>query len=323
MKRIIFISGTLLLSYSAGASHTSTEDYIDQWKITAVEQMNEFAIPASITLAQGILESASGNSELARNANNHFGIKCHKNWDGSQFFMDDDMRNECFRSYASAAQSYDDHSLFLTSRSRYDKLFTYKVTDYKSWAKGLKSAGYATNPKYAHLLIDLIEKYNLDQYDRMPNLPRNKNEDELSVLPDEGVATTELTKHLQEIQSTKNEISVNTHDVLRNKWDIRYIRVKQGDTYYRIANEFKLGLWQLYKYNDLGKRDVLHEGEVIYLDPKRRKARRGYNVFLCMRETTLRDISQEEGLKLKKLMKLNYIPDPDKKLPQGTKVILR
>ena len=167
MKKLILISGLIFTQQLSQAAKNSTQDYIEQWKITAIEQMNEHQIPASITLAQGILESANGNSPLAKKANNHFGIKCHKSWDGGTFFQDDDLKNECFRSYDNAAQSYDDHSAFLTGRSRYAKLFDLKITDYKGWAKGLKSAGYATNPKYAHLLIDIIEKFDLDKYDKM------------------------------------------------------------------------------------------------------------------------------------------------------------
>ena len=142
----------------------STEEYIAMFKNIAVKKMYEYKIPASITLAQGILESGSGNSELAVNAKNHFGIKCHKNWTGQTFTMDDDTKNECFRKYETAEESYNDHSLFLTSRSRYDFLFTLGKKDYKAWARGLKKAGYATNPKYPRLLINLIEKYDLAQY---------------------------------------------------------------------------------------------------------------------------------------------------------------
>ncbi len=319
MKRVIILSIFSITALFSRAEKLSTQDYIDLWKITAIEQMNEFAIPASITLAQGILESANGNSRLAVNANNHFGIKCHE-WDGETFFQDDDIKNECFRSYDNASQSYDDHSIFLTTRKRYAGLFELKLTDYKGWAKGLKSAGYATNPKYAHLLIDIIEKYDLDEYDNMPYLPAEAEEEEIEII---------TTQPIVEYQSPKEddvnqiEIAESTHNVLTNKNGIRYIIVQKGDTYYRIAQEFNLGYWQLYKYNELGKRDVLEEGEIIYLDPKRGKSKRGYNVHVCEKNMSLRDISQVEGIKLKKLQRRNLIDDPDKVLPIGTKVILR
>jgi len=140
-------------------------NYIDTYKEIAIEKMITYKIPASITLAQGIFESACGTSRLATEANNHFGIKCHKEWDGDSIKHDDDERQECFRKYSKAEESYNDHSLFLTSRPRYANLFTLDVMDYQGWAHGLKSAGYATNPQYAYRLISLIERFNLSKQD--------------------------------------------------------------------------------------------------------------------------------------------------------------
>ena len=148
------------------SAQTKTEQYIVKYNRIAVEEMNRYGIPASITLAQGILESGNGESRLATEGNNHFGIKCHNNWNGETIIEDDDEKGECFRKYSKAADSYRDHSLFLTERERYSFLFDYKKTDYKKWAKGLKKAGYATNPKYSSLLIDLIQDYDLNQYDK-------------------------------------------------------------------------------------------------------------------------------------------------------------
>lgn len=322
MNRLITFLGLFLFGVSSQAKLT-TEEYIEKWKVTAVEQMNQFAIPASITLAQGIHESASGNSRLAKNANNHFGIKCHKNWDGAKIYHSDDRPNECFRSYMNASQSYDDHSSFLTTRSRYDGLFQLKMTDYKGWAKGLKKAGYATNPKYADLLIKIIQEHKLYEYDKRPDLPEKAKLDQLSSKPNDERPTVAISTPAPKEESRSVKLNRNQHQVKRNKFDVRYITVKKGDTFYRIAEEFELGMWQLYRYNELGKRDVLREGEVVYLDPKRARAKRGYNVFVCTKQTTLRQISQEEGIKLKKLLKFNYSDKPDEKLPAGTKVILR
>ncbi|OYT15632.1 MAG: hypothetical protein B7C24_12090 [Bacteroidetes bacterium 4572_77] len=145
MKPIIFSLFALFLSIQVYAQNTARESYIEKYKVTAVEKMLEYGIPASITLAQGILESGAGMSDLATQANNHFGIKCHKGWTGGTYIMDDDKKNECFRKYQSASASFEDHSLFLTKRDRYAFLFEYKVTDYKKWAHGLKKAGYATH----------------------------------------------------------------------------------------------------------------------------------------------------------------------------------
>ena len=146
-------------------SQTLTDDYINDYRDLAIEEMNLYNIPASITLSQGILESSNGTSMLATKANNHFGIKCHSSWEGDRVFHDDDEKGECFRKYNTVEDSYRDHSLFLANSSRYSFLFEIPIENYKSWAKGLKKAGYATNPKYSKLLINIIKRYNLDQYD--------------------------------------------------------------------------------------------------------------------------------------------------------------
>lgn len=320
MKRVTILSGLLfsVLSVQAEQQNHTTEDYIDLWKSTAIEQMHNHKIPASITLAQGILESGNGNSRLARQANNHFGIKCHENWTGGTFYQDDDEANECFRSYHSAAESYNDHSLFLTGRPRYSNLFTLTMTDYEGWAHGLKSAGYATNPKYASLLIELIEKYQLNQYDLYP--APEKTED--IVLITEAPVTT-ITEVVTPESTVEIELTETKHNVYETKKRVHYVVVQKGDTYYRIAEEFNLGMWQLYKYNELGKRDVLKEGEIIYISPKSNKGTKGYNVHVCDKDMTLREVSQLEGIKLEKLMAFNDLSDPDKILPKGTKVILR
>lgn len=320
MKRVLIISGLLISTLSVRAEYQNhtTEDYIDLWKNSAVEQMHLFNIPASITLAQGILESGNGNSKLARNANNHFGIKCHENWQGGTFYQDDDEANECFRSYMNASESYVDHSLFLKNRPRYSELFSLSMTDYKGWAHGLKSAGYATNPKYASLLIDLIERYNLSQYDK---LPKPEKIEDLATLTEGPV--TAITDIKKPEGSAEIELTESKHKVYENKKAVHYVVVQKGDTFYRIAEEFNLGMWQLYKYNELGQRDVLKEGEIIYISPKSNRANKGYNIHVCEQDMTLRQVSQLEGIKLEKLMAYNFSDDPDKILPKGTKVILR
>ena len=160
-----FFNLFLLLSFTS-FSQTLTNDYINDYKDLAVEEMKLYNIPASIILSQGILESSNGESMLATKANNHFGIKCHSSWQGDRVFHDDDEKGECFRKYNNVEDSYRDHSLFLANSSRYSFLFDIPIQNYKSWAKGLKKAGYATNPKYSKLLINIIKRYNLDQYDK-------------------------------------------------------------------------------------------------------------------------------------------------------------
>jgi flagellum-specific peptidoglycan hydrolase FlgJ len=161
MIRFVFVLFFLPLSL---LSQKTTEVYIQNWKSECIEQMEKYGIPACITMAQGILESASGTSDLATKANNHFGIKCHNEWAGDKFFKDDDKKDECFRVYKNAQASFEDHSIFL-KKARYAELFDLAITDYKGWANGLKQCGYATNPKYPQLLIELIDRYRLYELD--------------------------------------------------------------------------------------------------------------------------------------------------------------
>lgn len=257
------------------------EDYIERWKDEAIRQMLEYGIPASISMAQGILESGYGNSALARYANNHFGIKCH-NWDGPGFYQDDDKKNECFRKYESAEKSWEDHSKFLAHRGRYSFLFDLKGNDYKSWAKGLKKAGYATNPKYPSLLIRIIEQYDLHELDKVKKMP----------------------KHYPDVEEPDMPFLAERHKVSVNDNNIKYVMTRKGDTFFKIAKEFDMGLWQIYKYNDLEKTDLLHPGEIIYLQPKRNSfATAAYHTV--RKGETMYDISQRYGVKLKKLYKKN------------------
>lgn len=307
--KIYLLSIGLLVAGTVSAlteKNISKEEYVESWRQVAVRQMIENKIPASITLAQGILESASGNSDLARKGNNHFGIKCH-GWEGEKMYMNDDTDNECFRVYPNAEESYVDHGKFLTSKERYAKLFTYEQTDYKSWAKGLKEAGYATNPKYPDLLIDIIEGLKLNELDALGNPSPNK-----------GIELTASTT-----KGTTITVSENTHAVKTHENKVKFIVAKKGDTFYKIAKEFNLGLWQLYRYNDYGTRkDVLEEGDIVYLQPKRKKAKNKDASFQVTTPISLRQLSQQEAVKLESLMKMNNSTSPDEKLKKGEKIIL-
>lgn len=262
----------------------SRKEYVERWKDEAIAQMNANGIPASITLAQGILESADGNSPLARYANNHFGIKCHSDWKGETFTQDDDRTNECFRKYDNAEESFRDHSIFLSTRSNYRNLFTLSTTDYKGWAHGLKSAGYATNPQYAYLLIQIIEDNRLYEYDREQTFARKEIKPEI--------------KPVVAVNFKKHEVKVHDNN-------IRFIIAKEGDTPYKIAKEFEMGLWQIYKYNDLDNDQKIKEGDIIYLQPKRNKAR--FEFHTVQNGDTMKKISQQYGVKLSKLYKRNNI----------------
>lgn len=273
-------------------------DYIAKYADHAVREMHASGVPASITLAQGMLESDYGNSPLAKYANNHFGIKCHKGWSGPSFIQDDDEKNECFRKYYSPYESYRDHSEFLQTRDRYASLFDLKTTDYKGWARGLKKAGYATNPKYADLLIRIIEENHLHEYDKLTKLPDNKV-----------LATTAEYADEEPEQEVPRILQVQKIEVSAN--NIKFILAEAGDTPESIAQRHEMGVWQIRKYNDLRRNEALKEGDVIYLQPKRNHAKE--EVHTVQEGETLRDISQHHGVKMRRVLKINdlekdYVP---------------
>lgn len=298
----------LLAEENSIEKRITPEDYVQRWSSEAQKQMYAYHIPASITLAQGILESGSGNSPLAKEGNNHFGIKCH-DWQGEKLFIDDDKKQECFRKYALAEESYKDHSLFLSGRTRYAKLFAFPLTDYKSWSFGLKDAGYATSATYPTRLIELIEKLELFRFD--------------DASLDEGSKV--LAEAIKPKSSTIDFSNLNQkHTLKTHKNEINYITARKGDTFYKISKEFNIGLWQLYKYNDYGpKKDILVEGDIVYLEPKRRKSREKGVQYIAKENVTLYQVSQEVGIKLKSLIKINGYASPDVAIERGQKVLLR
>ena len=270
-KKIILSILALAMAITTFGQSSDYINYINQYKDIAIEQMHKYHIPASITLAQGLLESGAGKSELAQKANNHFGIKCHS-WDGKRIYHDDDKKRECFRVYKSAKDSYEDHSIFLSTGSRYAFLFKYSETDYVAWARGLKRAGYATSPTYADKLIDIIERYNLDQYDRIQ-------------------------------QSSKPKV-LNPHTpYIAN--DIVYIVARQGDTMQSIADEFGIAKRKLIIYNDLYRGYVPVKGDIIYLARKHRKARKPHTQHVVGDGESMYMISQRYAIRLNRLYKMN------------------
>jgi hypothetical protein len=291
----------------------STEAYIDLYKGIAIDKMKEYRIPASITLAQGILESGSGNSRLAQKANNHFGIKCHAGWTGKTFYMDDDAKDECFRKYDKAEDSYRDHSLFLTQRGRYSFLFEYDIKDYMSWAKGLKKAGYATNPKYPELLIRIIEKYDLAQYDS-GKLGKKRHTDKN--VPDLSGIAAAVTAELVNAGTSKSGRELFSNN------GVKLILAKEGDTYYTIASELDIYSWQLFTYNDVDKKHTVEAGELVYLEKKKRKADKKYEIHIVRQGESMQMISQIYGIKLKRLYKMNNLPEGIQ-VVTGTKLKLR
>ena len=271
MKKTLLLSIiSFMMTMSLFAQNNDYVAYINLYKDIAIEQMHKYHIPASITLAQGLLESGAGRSELARKANNHFGIKCHS-WDGKKIYHDDDKKGECFRVYKSARDSYEDHSIFLATGSRYEFLFKYAETDYVAWARGLKRAGYATSPTYADKLIEIIERYDLDRFDR-----------------EQGSATRYLGPHTPHLAN-----------------DIVYIVARQGDTMQAIAEEFGIPKRKLISYNDLYKGYVPVKGDIIYLARKHRKAKKPYEHHVVGDGESMHMISQKYTVRLNRLYKMN------------------
>jgi LysM repeat protein len=287
-----------------GQQKVSVDEYIESWKYIAVKQMEDHGIPASITLAQGILESGFGNSKLAREGNNHFGIKCH-DWSGETIHKDDDKKNECFRKYENAMASFEDHSVFLTTRNRYAFLFDLKPTDYKGWAKGLRKAGYATNPKYPNLLIDLIEKHKLYKFDKM-------NSSDLAPIV-----------YAQSNENVENEEISAQREILYNK-RLKYVKAKEGDTFFQIAQELGMTLRQLHRYNDFPKtKDHLVEGDIVYIMPKKRKAKRAMKSIEIEEDKEAWEVSQKFGVRLSSVLDLNDLKDAETIIGKGTVIVLR
>jgi hypothetical protein len=301
----------------------TVEQYIEKYKDLAIDEMKKYHIPASITLAQGILESESGNSQLAQKANNHFGIKCHKEWAGKTFYQDDDEKDECFRKYSSVEDSYRDHSEFLTTRDRYKSLFDLDVTDYKGWAFGLKQAGYATNPRYPELLIRIIEVNGLDALDggkegsfaggRKP-LAGNENAANGKRPPANDIQPTPPPEVF-----TIAGRGGNDRVIFMNN-GVKFILAREGDDFYRIAAEFNIYSWQLFYYNDKGKDEKPGAGEKIYLEKKKGRGIADFHVAGA--DESLRFVSQAYGIRLKALCRMNGKQEGDK-LEAGEAVRLR
>lgn len=305
MKIKIYILVLLLvpgLLYGQRKKRYTIQDYIETYKEIAVAEMHRGGIPASITLAQGSLESDNGNSRLAAEGNNHFGIKCH-DWNGKTITEDDETRNECFRKYASAEESFRDHTDFLRGKSRYSFLFTFETTDYKKWARGLKEAGYATNPSYPQLLIKIIEDNKLYNYDQV-------------VFIDKPVAYKPKHK-TRTAQEDEFSFRLKAHEVFeRNR--IQYIVVKEGDTFGKLADELELMRWELPKYNDLTSDSALRAGEILYLQPKRNRAPRGHDTHVVKSGESMRSISQLYGVKLARLYKMNCMVEGEQPVAGDT-----
>lgn len=298
MKRLLIIGIVLAVSVSLNAQlrwNSRYQAYIDKYKDLAIAEMLKYDIPASITLAQGLLESGAGMSELALKSNNHFGIKCH-DWRGATTRHTDDKENECFRAYDDVYESYEDHSQFLTSQPRYKSLFKLKRTDYKGWARGLKRCGYATNPAYANQLIDIIELYKLHEFDRATKYDR-------------------FMVDRSEVKGIAPGTNLHQIYVYNNNY---YLTVRPGDTFKSIGKEVGISYKKIAKYNERDKDDSLVPGEVIYLKKKQKKADKVYKnrPHRIKAGESMYSIAQYYGIRTESLYKMNKL-SPDYTIKVG------
>ena len=317
MKRLIIICAFLIGFLEAGARDRKPQEiYIEQFASLAVEEMYRSGIPASITLAQGLLESGYGLSELAVKGNNHFGIKCHNNWKGRKMYYDDDAKGECFRKYDSPEQSYHDHSDFLRYRDRYKFLFDYKITDYKAWAYGLKKAGYATDPSYPAKLIRLIEEYKLYEYDthkkkddrkkrRGSKKEKDGSADEIPESPDK-IEKTETV-----LEPQRADFHFNMTRDMYSKNGVPFVYSVEGDTYESLAAANNLFSKEILRYNDLSTSQPLAPGTVVYLRNKKKQSVKGLDKHVIEGGETMREIAQRYGIRLSSLYKINGMSTSD------------
>ena len=356
MKKVVWILLLIVSGNLAIAQEQIKKDelYIQTYAKVAVAEMELYKIPASITLAQGILETGNGQSDLAQYGNNHFGIKCKGEWTGDRMYHDDDAKGECFRKYSSALDSYRDHSLFLAERPYYKNLFLLDPKDYKAWAHGLKKAGYATNPKYAYILISLIERYQLNQFDHIsvddvniklaelfPNsFKLNINEQEpqvilASVAPEESKKTESgavfASYQEKEVKTTKKTYKPKTNNFefpsLRLKFhpngNLRFVVIKEGDTLEDISKAYGVSVDKLREYNDLvfqKDQTELVINQKIFIEPKKKTGVQ--KEHLTKEGERMYDIAQNNGVSLLELYKRNLM-HPGQEPRIGDKILLK
>lgn len=314
MKRIllflIFMSAFMSASAQTAQQKALADAYLEKYAEMAVEEMHRSGVPASITLAQGMLESSYGRSELAVKANNHFGIQCHSDWKGKRYEHMDAGELRQFRKYKSVLDSYADHSDFLAGGKRYSSLFELELTDYKGWAYGLKKAGYAEDPEYAVKLIRVIEMYGLDKYD-------DAVEVNMAQVSEPDRKTPVVVVAVQEEQPlTERQRKTYRYNLTREMYSqngVPFIYAYEGELYSDIARQYGLFLGEVLKFNDASADCELPRGAVVYLQAKKRKAAEGYDEYVVEEGMGMREISQKFAVKLKRLRRMNdvdkeYVP---------------
>ncbi len=309
MHKLLIITILTATCINAIAQKITRQGYVNLYKQWAITEMNRVGIPASITLAQGILESECGNSRLAIEGNNHFGIKCHSDWTGESIYHDDDRNHECFRKYTSAYDSFKDHSDFLREKSRYSNLFKLDHTDYKSWAYGLKAAGYATDPQYAQKLITIIEEMGLEAYDTGQTPATADDANHYTYDINNGYVAENDTEK-PKLRVKKNALySINPlheHTVDYNN-GVKYITVMNGDTFVSIAKEFHLLVSELLAYNDLDATADINQIKYLYIRAKKNRAHPSCSTHTVQKGETVWSISHKYGIKLRKLRRFNRL----------------
>ena len=324
--------GSSLFSAKAADPKAARIKYIIEHKDDAIREMQKVGIPASITMAQACLESSDGCSPLATIANNHFGIKC-ANWSGPSYTQDDDMKDECFRKYNTALESYDDHSNFLKTRPRYAFLFELEPTDYKSWAKGLRKAGYATDPAYADRLIKIIEDFELHQLDigqtpilfanSKPTPPSDSGIASSGNSSDEAIASSFPSKNTNDKKIFVPSVDVVDAFAARSVKEINGVQCvigRKGDTYKSLARELNLGSWQLPKYNETESEAPISEGQIVYIQPKKKEGNRKF--YIVKSGDTINSISRDYAIKERYIYKYNKLNEGANVSP-GQKIYLQ
>ncbi|MEO6538095.1 MAG: glucosaminidase domain-containing protein [Ferruginibacter sp.] len=318
MKKIAFAIIYFITATSMQAQKLSVQEYVDKYKDIAIAEMKRSGIPASIILAQGILETENGNSDLVKKSNNHFGIKCKSTWLGESVTHTDDAPNECFRKYGSAWDSYKDHSDYLKNTPRYASLFQLDALDYKGWAYGLKRAGYATNPRYPEILIKNIEQYNLQQYN-------NTIPDDLAFDPGKYADETNIQKRvaLRPASAAANTILADKSPLKKSKTlfnSLKAVFGLQQTSLLAIASENDIPLSKLLEYNDLKIDGLLKESQWVYLEKKHKQGNRDY--YIALQNESLYDISQNNAVQLQYLMQYNQLNE-NEIVSVGKKIRLR
>lgn len=341
MRNLIWVF--IMITNLAYAQVDREVEYIQKYALLAVKEMEAYKVPASITLAQGILETGGGQSRLAEKANNHFGIKCKKEWEGGTIYHDDDAIGECFRKYNTVQESYRDHSKFLAERPYYKRLFSLDIKDYKAWAHGLKKAGYATNPRYAYILISKIEKYNLQEFDKISSeevydkvvalygpvshkivdpeyketlYAANLNKTEKAIdIPQKPVEQVEVqapkVMAKAETQTKTMEVPVREISprarVQRHPIGREYIEVLPGETLNKISKMYDISVDKLMRYNELENPEDLKAHQYLFFANKKNRGAKKY--YTVQKGETMYMIAQKQGIKLKKLYRRNRVEE--------------